>query len=101
MEHLKEAWESLIALIPVIFLAAVGGAVSSLNRPKDEFSWWFFLIGIVTAVFVGLVIHFLLQTTDLQDGIQSAAIAISGYASRDVLYLLKKYFLNKAKKELS
>lgn len=97
---LREFLSELIALTPVILLSVFGGVVSYINTPKRYFSWWFMLVGVVTAAFVGLVVNFLLATTSLPDGIKSAAIAVSGYASRDVLFLLKSRLLDVIKKEV-
>ncbi len=97
-EYFKEMAIEAVRLTPVVLLSILGGAVASLNRPKDEFSWWYMLIGLLTAVFCGLVMHYLLQPTSLHDGIKTAAISISAYASRDVLYLLKIRLLKSIKK---
>ncbi|MCP4683385.1 MAG: hypothetical protein GY864_13725 [Desulfobacterales bacterium] len=97
---MREFLTELAKLAPVVFLSVFGGVVSYINKPKDEFSWCFMLVGVVTAAFVGIVVHYLLQSTSFPPGIKSAAIAVSGYASRDVLFLLKKRLLKTAKKEL-
>jgi len=97
---IRECIDAAIKLVPVILLSVLGGVVSQLQRKKEEFSWWWLLVGIITAAFVGLIVHFLLQTTAFPDGLKSAVIAISGYASRDVLILLKEKFLNRLKKEI-
>ncbi len=99
--YLKQLVMDLLQLLPVLLLSALGGAVAYLNKPKSEFSWWFLLIGIITAGFVGLVVHFLLQSTSWPAGVQASAVAISGYASRDVLFLLKARLLRTVKKEVS
>lgn len=97
MPEFKCWLDDLARLIPVILLAAFGGAVACLNRPGHKFSWWFLLVGIFTAGFVGLVVHCLLVSAPLAPGLKSAAIAISGYAANDVLLLLKQNFLEKLK----
>ncbi|MCK5312914.1 MAG: phage holin family protein [Desulfobacteraceae bacterium] len=92
---LKETVDVFMSLMPVVVLSAVGGAVAYLNDQGKNFSWFFFLIGIVTAGFVGVVVHFLLLSTGFSPGLKSAAIAISGYASREVLGVLKNRILRK------
>ena len=88
-ECFKEFITELVLLVPVIILAGLGGIVNYLNRPRAEFSIWWLAVGLITAIFVGIVIHYLLQATTWPDGIQAAVVSLSGYASRDVLYILK------------
>jgi len=99
-DFLKEIVTGFGKLLPVLLLSATGGAVAYLNKPKEQFSFWFLLIGTLTAAFVGVIVHLLLQSTGFPEGIKSAAIAISGYASRDVLFLLKVRLLKEGKKIL-
>ncbi len=87
-------------LLPVLFFAILGGIVNQINRPREQFSWWWLLVGIVTAAFVGIVVHLLLEPTSFPSGLKSATIGISGYASREVLSLLKKRVLRRLKKGL-
>jgi len=97
MPELKCWIDDLIRLVPVVLLAAFGGAVACLNRPGHKFSWCFLLVGIFTAGFVGLVVHCLLASAPLAPGLKSAAIAISGYAANDVLLVLKRKFMERLK----
>ncbi|MCP3943229.1 MAG: hypothetical protein GY710_17320 [Desulfobacteraceae bacterium] len=99
-EYLRNFFSELSLLIPVALLSILGGVVNYINKPKEQFSLWIMLAELITALFVGLVVHFLLQSTSLPPGIKSAVIALSGYVSRDVLFLLKRFFLSKIKKEL-
>ena len=99
-ECLKEFMVEALRLAPVLFLSVLGGVVAQINRPREQFSWWWLLVGIIVAAFVGLVVHLLLQSTSFPPGIKGAACAISGYASRDVLSILKKRFLRSLKKEI-
>lgn len=92
---LKTYIEEGIRLMPVIFISALGGAVACLNTEKQRFSWVFLGIGILTAAFAGILVHCLLVDAPLPEGVKSAAIGISGYASNDVLVLLKKKLLKK------
>lgn len=99
-ECFRDCLDAAVKLAPVILLSVLGGVVSQLNQPKEQFSWWWMAVGIITAAFVGLVVHFLLQSTGFNPGFKSAVIAISGYTSRDVLVLLKTRFLKRLKKEI-
>ena len=91
---MPECFKHLVfELLPVAFLAAFGGAVSYLNRPREDFSIWWLLVGLMTAIFVGLVVHYLLESTTWPDGVQAAVVSLAGYASRDVLYILKARFI--------
>lgn len=92
---LKAYAEEAVRLMPVIFISALGGAVACLNKEKQRFSWVFLGIGILTAAFAGILVHCLLLDAPLPDGVKSAAIGISGYASNDVLMLLKRKLLTK------
>ena len=94
----KQMFLELLQLLPVLILSAMGGAVAYLNKPKEHFSWLFLFVSLMTAAFVGIVVHYLLQSTTWHPGVQSATIAISGYASRDVLFLLKGFLLKQIKK---
>jgi hypothetical protein len=86
---LKEMLEAGARLAPVVLLAVFGGVVNYINKPREQFSWWFLLVEIGTAAFAGLVVTLLLQSTSFPPGLKGAVIAVSGYASRDVLYLLR------------
>ncbi len=70
---------------PAMCLAAFGTIVHALNEHNDEWSWKRFVIGIVTAFFVGLLMCYLLDPMDISPSSKSVAIAISGYLSNDVL----------------
>ncbi len=97
---LREFLAEAAKLAPVLFLSVLGGVVAQINRPREQFSWWWLLVGVVAAAFVGIVVHLLLVSTSFPPGVKSAAIAVSGYASRDVLSILKKRFIKGLKKEI-
>ncbi|MCP4021576.1 MAG: hypothetical protein GY729_07025 [Desulfobacteraceae bacterium] len=98
-EWIKELVNNFWPILTVVGLPAIGGAVSYLNKSKKEFSLWSLCVGMLTAGFVGLVVHYLLQSMNMHMGVKSAIIGISGYASRDVLLLLKTRLIKAAAKK--
>ncbi|MCK5541707.1 MAG: phage holin family protein [Desulfobacterales bacterium] len=94
----KQMLFDLLQVLPVLLLSAIGGGVAYLNSPKKDFSWVFLFISLITAAFVGFIVHCLLQSTSFTPGLQAAIVAVSGYASRDVLVLLKGFLLKQIKK---
>lgn len=89
-------WEWFSKYLPAMALAVFGAVVHALNDHADEWSWKRFLVGIGTACFIGLVMCYILEPMDVPDTSKSAAIAISGYLSNDVL----RAILQKARRKI-
>lgn len=102
MDWLKDWVETICISLPAVTVATLGGVVSYLStRTKDNrFSWYWFVVGAFGAGFVGIITHCALEAYDINQGIKSAVIGISGYASNDVLLLVKKRFLDNLRKGL-
>ena len=96
MNWLKEWIETICISLPAVTVAILGGALSYLSsRTGDRrFSWYWFIVGTAGAGFVGIIMHCALGAYDIRPGIKSAIIGISGYASNDVLLIVKKRFLD-------
>lgn len=90
-------FEWLHRYFPAMCLAAFGTIVHALNEHHDEWSWKRFGIGLATAFFVGLIMSCLLEPMSIPPSSKSAAIAISGYLSNDVLRTVADRWLGKIK----
>lgn len=99
-ENLKTFLDSGLRLLPGVGLAVLGGIVAQLYRPRDQFSWWWLLVGALAAAFVGCVVGLFLEPAAFPGSIKCAIAATSGYASRDVLFIIKRRFIRHLKKEL-
>ncbi len=94
---LKQFGEWIHRYFPAMCLAAFGTVIHALNEHHDRWSWKRFVIGIVTAFFVGLIMCYLLDPMSIPPSSKSVAIAISGYLSNDVLRTVSDKWLGKIK----
>lgn len=86
--------------IPVLLVSMFGGLVNILNTKKSGFSVGLFFTGLITAGFVGLIIDSLCGNMGVSGSGRFIAISMGGYCSRDILALLKSWFLNRVCKTL-
>ena len=56
-----------------------------------------FIAGIFTSIFVGFVIYAILLEFKVPNGYIVAAVALSGYTSRDLIHILSDKFITKVK----
>ena len=78
-------WQWLAPLLPAI----LGGVAHGVNCKLEEFSWWWFLVGLVMAVFVGQCVHCIVSEMTIADGWKTTAVAVSGYSAGEILTMLK------------
>lgn len=73
-----------------IFMAVFGGVIHQLNSPRDTFSWGWFLSGLLTAAFAGIVMSCALDGFIVHEKIKIAIVGMSGYSANDLLLGLRK-----------
>lgn len=84
--------------LPAILLAMFGGTVQILNnKRKEPFSWRWFLIGNLTAGFVGYIMLQISCELGISNGMTSVVVAISGYSANDILKALRDKLIKKVK----
>lgn len=93
--NIGELGQAGIAALPVL-LAIVGGWVRTLT--KQQCSWGQRLAAMATAAFTGVVVHLFMQSVEFHPGLESAVIALSGYAGGDLLRILSKSVCTAAEK---
>lgn len=102
MQDKKNFFDTMCAFVntslPAILLAMFGGTVQILNsKKKAPFSWRWFLIGNLTAGFVGYIMLQISRELSISDGMTSVAVAISGYSANDILKALRDKLVKKVK----
>lgn len=95
----KSGFDLLGMAYPVSF-AILGGIVALINGDRRNFSPFYFVIGIVTSAFVGILAYSIVSEWDISNGYKAAAIGISGYCSHEVLKLGRTILFNYIKKRL-
>lgn len=79
----------LVPLLPAI----LGGLAHGVNCRREDFSWWWFMSGMIMAVFVGHCVYCLVAGMDIAEGWKTAAVAVSGYSANEILPLLRERVL--------
>ena len=90
--------KSFDELLATICFAIFGGAVNAINQKPSRWSWRWFLAGLFTAAFTGLVVSFVLEGMCIDEKIKIAIVGMSGYAANDSLNILKQRLLDTLKK---
>ena len=93
-------WGFIRDATPAMVTATFGSIAHALLEHKDEWSWKEFGIGIFVAAFVGWLLSRALETTGFPESMKSAAIAIGGYSSKDVIRLVSLAYTKKLEKIL-
>lgn len=85
--------------LPAILLAMFGRTVQIFNnnKRKEPFSWRWFLIGNLTAGFVGYIMLQISCELGISNGMTSVVVAISGYSANDILKALRDKLIKKVK----
>ena len=78
--------DSLLAIIVAVF----GGVIHSLNNKPDKWSWGWFLTGLLTAAFAGLVMDGILEYFNVTGKIYVAILSMAGFSSNDLLIAIRK-----------
>lgn len=87
--------EHIIELMPVLAVAALGGAARTIagkNR-GEAYSFRIAIPEIIIAIFAGLLTHWITSEMQIAEGYRTAAIALAGYSSRPILAILNHIFL--------
>lgn len=95
MFEFQRTIEAVITVVPPMLIASFGGFIAVLNSKTKNRSLPYFLSGISTSAFVGLVVHWIMRHLAVSQDLSSAIICISGFASSDVLDILKEKVLAK------
>jgi len=90
----------IIDSLPAAALSLFGGFVS-LFTGNNDFSWKYFIGGLLAAVFVGFLINILMLEWDINEQMRVVAVSIGGYCARDVLELISKKFISNMKDKLN
>jgi hypothetical protein len=85
--------------LPEVILAMFGGAVHMLNcKERDEFTWGWFGIGILTAGFAGYIMSEVLSGLNVSDGMETVGIAMAGYSANDILKAFRDNLIGKVER---
>ena len=98
---MKDFWINCLELLPSVALAVLGGFTRTVagKQRGEKYKWSISIPEMVVAGFVGMLIHLLLSELEFAACYKSAAVAMSGYSAREIISLLRDYFLKKIKKE--
>ena len=77
--------DSLLAVIVAVF----GGVIHSLNNKPDKWSWGWFLTGLLTAAFAGLVMDGILEYFRVTGKIYVAILSMAGFSANDILIAIR------------
>lgn len=78
--------DSLLAVIVAVF----GGVIHSLNNKPDKWSWGWFLTGLLTAAFAGLIMDGILEYFHVTGKIYVAILSMAGFSANDILMAIRK-----------
>lgn len=90
---MQELKETLCDTFPAMLIAAFGGLVNYMGKPKRNWSFSTFLAGILTAAFVGMLLSLMLDCVDIPSAMKAAIIAMGGHCSKDILIIIKRKLL--------
>lgn len=100
---IKDTLDSVLSFlsdsIVPLAIAVFGGLVNAMNNKPEKWSWKWFLTGLATAAFCGIVVNCGLADVSMPEKLKIAIVGMSGYASNDFLVVLKKRLINLAEKE--
>lgn len=101
--HMKEFFDRMMALLPVIGLAAFGGLTRTFygKDRKESYDWRIALPEIIIAIFSGLLIHWITLEMGLSVNLRTAAIALAGYSARSVMLILNAIFITFVKRNIT
>ena len=71
-------------------VAVFGGIINSLNNKPDKWSWGWFLTGLLTAAFAGLIMDGILEYFNVTGKIYVAILSMAGFSSNDLLIAIRK-----------
>ena len=82
--------------IVAIGIALFGGAVNAMNNKPAKWSWGWFVTGLFTAAFAGVIVSCALDSFDIAEKMKVAIVGMAGYAANDLLVALKKRLIDAA-----
>jgi len=83
--------------ITAVLVAMCGGAVHAINNKPARWCWRWFVAGIITAAFAGIVTNCILEGLGAPEKTRVALVGMAGYAAHDLLEVLKQRLLNLVK----
>ena len=89
--------QKILADIPIIILSLFGALVRALNS-KKRMRVAQYLVKMVTGVFVGYLIFFLMADSKISDELKLAVIMLSGYCAGDILEIIVSKFIERLEK---
>lgn len=88
--------DSLLAVIVAVF----GGVIHSLNNKPDKWSWGWFLTGLLTAAFAGLIMDGILEYFNVTGKIYIAILSMAGFSANDLLIAIRKRIIKEISGEV-
>lgn len=88
--------DSLLAVIVAVF----GGVIHSLNNKPDKWSWGWFLTGLLTAAFAGLIMDGILEYFNVTGKIYVAILSMAGFSANDLLIAIRKRIIKEISGEV-
>ena len=82
MKRLAQDWGWILSGLA---MALVGGLGRALKCSRSDFTWMGFAFRILTAVFVSILVSFVMLEASYPPAIESAIIGLSGYLATDIL----------------
>ena len=89
--------KNLEEFITAVLIAISGGAVHAINNKPPRRRWRWFVVGIITAAFAGIIANLILEGIGASEKIRVALVGMAGYAAHDLLEVLKQRLLNLVK----
>lgn len=81
---------------PVILLGIFGGLVRQINQ--KDITTWMFVCGMITSIFVALLVFFLIADSGIPINLKIVIIGIAGYSAIQVLEIINKAILKRIEK---
>ena len=78
--------DSILAIVVAVF----GGLVHSMNCKPEKWTWGWFLTGLLTAAFTGLVMDGILDYFNVHGKIYVAILSMSGFSANDLLMAIRR-----------
>jgi len=98
---LKELYDGFKDLIPATIMALFGVLAGYALREGDNWRLRLLFSNIIFGVFAGLMVYFGIRDVgNIPGGMQNVLIGMGGFLARDLLGLLTKFFMRRAKNQL-
>ena len=88
-DRCTEFISAILAMLPTIGITLLGNCVRFTRfHRQEEFSWAEFLVGMLSAAFMGIMIHAFCRAIGANPYMQVAVAGMCGYAGSSVLDLM-------------